>query len=81
MIDDLKSRDYDEGPLIVEETLLTQKQVAEIFKKSRQTITNWRNAGLLPTYRVGIGRAIGFRRSDVDELLSKLDYAWRLEDE
>lgn len=81
MIDDPETEDYDEGPLIVEETLLTQKEVAEIFKKSRQTITNWRNQGLLPTYRVGIGRAIGFRRSDVDELLSKLDYAWRLENE
>lgn len=81
MIDEQDTEYYDEDPLIVEETLLTQKEVAEIFGKTRQTITTWRKSGLLPTYRVGLGRTVGFRKADVDELMSKLNYAWRLENE
>ena len=60
---------YDDHP--AEEALLSQKEAAEIFGVSRQTLSVWRRKGLLPTYRIGVGRTVGFKRSDIEALKAK----------
>lgn len=62
---------YDSPP--TEEALLTQQEAAGIFGVSRQTFTTWRNQGLIPTYKVGVGRAIRFKLSDINALQIKLN--------
>ena len=48
-------------------TLLTPKQVAEIFGRSERTLRNWVRAGHLRPARVG--RAVFFREADIVALL------------
>lgn len=76
MIDDDYVEPYDSPP--EEEALLTQKEAVEIFGVSRQTFTKWRDQGLIPTYRVGVGRAIGFKRADIEELSNTLKQIRRI---
>jgi len=77
MIDEDYDEPYDSPP--EEEALLTQKEAAEIFGVSRQTFTKWREQGLIPTYRVGVGRAIGFKRSDINQLHDTIKQIRRIE--
>lgn len=45
------------------EDLMTINEVAEYFRRSRQTIHSWKKQGLLPFYR--ISRKIYFKKRDV----------------
>lgn len=49
------------------ETLLTEQEVARLFRVTRRTVERWRAEGILP-YRK-IGRTIRFKWADLDEAL------------
>ncbi|MBD3582747.1 helix-turn-helix domain-containing protein [Flavobacterium selenitireducens] len=53
-----------------QEELLSYKQVADIFQKSRQTIHAWASKGILQPY--GIESQVYFKRSEVLASLQKL---------
>ncbi len=55
------------------ETYLTRKQVAELIGGdiSIGTIINWSKKGILTEY--GIGRLIRYKRSEVEEAITKLN--------
>jgi excisionase family DNA binding protein len=46
---------------------MTLDEVAQALKKSRTTIENWTNSGLLKKYR--IGNSVFFRRSEIDQAM------------
>jgi excisionase family DNA binding protein len=48
-----------------EDDLLTEKQAAHLLQVSRQTLKNWRDAGLLPFVRIGKG--IRYRKSQLNK--------------
>lgn len=45
--------------------LLTAREVAVMFKVSRQTVERWAKVGLLPTVPTPGGKLLRFRRADV----------------
>lgn len=47
---------------------MTAQQVAQFFKISERSIREWTTQGALPAYRVGPGRSVRYRKSDVDAL-------------
>ncbi len=47
--------------------LLTAKQAAELFSRTTRTLRNWERRGWLQPIRVG--RAIFFRRADIESLV------------
>lgn len=47
---------------------LTAPDVAELLKVRRQTLAVWRIKGLGPTF-IKVGRAVRYRRADVDRWL------------
>ena len=47
--------------------LLTEKEVCAYLKVSKRNLFCWRMAGLLPYFK--IGRAVRFRKSEVDTAL------------
>ena len=49
--------------------LLTTAQAAAVLNVHPNTVRNWADAGLLPSYRVGPRRDRRFRRTDVEALL------------
>lgn len=53
----------------IKEDRLKQKEVAEMFDTTVQTIINWRKAGKIPFYK--IGRNIIYSRSQLIQIASK----------
>lgn len=53
-----------------EDKIYTPEQAAELLEASKSTITNWRNDGLLGSWKLG-GR-IYIKRSDIDEALVRI---------
>lgn len=53
------------------EDLLTLQEACSLFKRSAQTIHNWKRQGLLPFHRMG-GR-IYFKKSECLEALKRID--------
>lgn len=49
--------------------LLTTAQAAELLNVHPNTVRNWADAALLPSYRIGPRRDRRFRRADVESLL------------
>jgi len=49
--------------------LLTTAQAAEVLNVHPNTVRNWADAALLPSYRIGPRRDRRFRRTDVESLL------------
>ncbi len=49
--------------------LLTTAQAAELLNVHPNTVRNWADAALLPSYRIGPRRDRRFRRVDVESLL------------
>ncbi len=52
------------------EALLDEKDVAEVFRISRQTLRVWRMNGRGPIF-IRVGRCIRYRREDLDVWLEK----------
>ncbi len=50
--------------------LLTEKQVAAYLSITPRHLYSWRMAGFIPYYK--IGRAIRFRKAEVDEALARM---------
>jgi excisionase family DNA binding protein len=50
--------------------LLTTAQTAELLNVHPNTVRNWADAALLPSYRIGPRRDRRFRRDDVESLLT-----------
>ena len=50
--------------------LLTEKQVAAFLSITPRHLYSWRMAGFIPYYK--IGRAIRFRKAEVDEALARM---------
>ena len=50
--------------------LLTEKQVAAFLSVTPRHLYSWRMAGFIPYYK--IGRAIRFRKAEVDEALARM---------
>jgi len=51
--------------------LLTTAQAASLLNVHPNTVRNWADAALLPSYRVGPRRDRRFRRVDVESLLTE----------
>jgi excisionase family DNA binding protein len=51
--------------------LLTTAQAAEVLNVHPNTVRNWADSALLPSYRIGPRRDRRFRRQDVESLLSE----------
>lgn len=66
MIDDNFEGAYDEVPF--DSSWMTIQEVTELLGVTRQTLHNWRKQGLLPAYRFGMGRAVRFKRSDIEQI-------------
>jgi excisionase family DNA binding protein len=56
-------------PILGGECYLTDKEVAQRLKVSRQTMQDYRNRGIIPYCR--IGNKILYRQSDVEKLLEE----------
>ena len=54
----------------MENTLLTYKDMQELFKVSRMTIYNYTQQGLLKSYRVG--RKTYYKKSEVEQFINNL---------
>ena len=52
------------------DSLLTEKEVCAYLKVSKRNLFCWRMAGLLPYFK--IGRAVRFRKSEVDAALERM---------
>ena len=50
--------------------LLTEKQVAAYLSITPRHLYSWRMAGFIPYYK--IGRAIRFRKAEVDQALERM---------
>ena len=50
--------------------LLTEKQIAAYLSITPRHLYSWRMAGFIPYYK--IGRAIRFRKAEVDEALARM---------
>lgn len=50
--------------------LLTEKQTCAYLNVSKRNLYCWRMAGLIPYFK--IGRAVRFRKADVDAALDKM---------
>ncbi len=50
--------------------MLTEKQVAAFLSVTPRHLYSWRMAGFIPYYK--IGRAIRFRKAEVDEALARM---------
>ncbi len=50
--------------------LLTTAQAAHLLNVHPNTVRNWADAALLPSYRIGPRRDRRFRRDDVEALLT-----------
>ena len=50
--------------------MLTEKQVAAYLSITPRHLYSWRMAGFIPYYK--IGRAIRFRKAEVDEALARM---------
>ena len=68
IIDELTKIQKNESK--IPEEYLTIDEVGKIFKKSKTTIENWSNKGILSKY--AIGASILFKRSDIDKALTRL---------
>ena len=51
--------------------LLTTAQAAEVLNVHPNTVRNWADSALLPSYRIGPRRDRRFRREDVESLLTE----------
>src|SRR4051812_22459418 len=51
-----------------ESPLMTAREVAALFRRTGRSIRNWTKSGRLKPIR--IGRALYFRRSDIEQLLT-----------
>ncbi|WP_372745925.1 helix-turn-helix domain-containing protein [Lutibacter sp.] len=51
---------------------LTRKQVAEIFKISMVTISDWNKKGILKPYR--IGNLIRYKSNEIEEALTEIPF-------
>jgi excisionase family DNA binding protein len=51
--------------------LLTAKEVAELLRCSKQAVYWWAETGVLPHVR--IGRAVRFRRDDVERVMTSTE--------
>jgi excisionase family DNA binding protein len=51
--------------------LLTTAQAAEVLNVHPNTVRNWADSALLPSYRIGPRRDRRFRRQDVESLLTE----------
>ena len=51
----------------LEETILTKKQVAQLFQVHVNTISNWTKDGLLKSY--SLGQRVYFKKSECLEVL------------
>jgi excisionase family DNA binding protein len=71
VIDGENPGDYDDP--FDESPFLSTQDVMALMGVSRQTIVNWRKRGILPAYKKGLGRAVVFLKSDVDELMALAD--------
>jgi len=49
--------------------LLTTAQAAAVLGVHPNTIRNWSDAGILPTYRIGPRRDRRFKRDDLEQFL------------
>lgn len=56
-------------PSLLEEELLTIKQIAKFFQVSETTIHNWKNNGIIPYVRVN--SRIRFKKSEILKLKEK----------
>jgi excisionase family DNA binding protein len=66
------SMDTPTDPLRTEQAtaLLTEKQVCTYLNVSKRNLYCWRMAGLIPYFK--IGRAVRFRKSEVDATLERM---------
>jgi excisionase family DNA binding protein len=53
--------------------IMTTSEVAYYFRVHPNTIRQWTNRGLIPSFRLGTRRDRRFKREDVDEFLRKND--------
>ena len=53
----------------MQDVYLSPKQVAEIVGVSVKTVWSWIDAGKLPAFKIGGGRNLRVRRSDVDAFM------------
>jgi excisionase family DNA binding protein len=51
--------------------LLTTAQAAEVLNVHPNTVRNWADSALLPSFRIGPRRDRRFRRKDVESLLQE----------
>ena|SRR5947209_1592605 len=54
---------------VLEDSLLTVAEVAEILKLNQQTVRNWIDQGSLPAVR--LGRRVRIRRSELERLIDE----------
>lgn len=54
-----------------EEEYLTRKELADIFKVSLPTISDWSKKGILKPYR--LGKLIRFKKSDLENTLVQIN--------
>lgn len=52
------------------EELLTSREVADEFRVHRATVLRWAREGIVPAIRLPGGKAIRFRRSDIEAALA-----------
>ena len=54
----------------LDQQLHTEKEACAYLRVSRRNLYCWRMAGLIPYFK--IGRAVRFRRADMDKALEKM---------
>jgi predicted DNA-binding transcriptional regulator AlpA len=57
--------------------LLTEPELAEILKRKRPTLANWRSKGIGPPYLRAGGRLVLYRRAEVEAWLAGRTFAGR----
>ena len=55
----------------MQEEYLTRKEVATIYKVDTSTVYRWEKKNIIPAY--GIGRKVRFKKSEVLNILEKLE--------
>lgn len=63
------TRQKENTPPAIE--LLTTAQAARVLNVHPNTVRNWADSALLPSYRIGPRRDRRFRRSDVESMLTE----------
>lgn len=79
MIDANFEGEYDDSPF--DPTWMSIQEVTELLGVTRQTLYNWRKQGTLPAYRIGTGRAVRYKRSDVEQLCAYARSPRRIDNE